>query len=35
MFFDGVNTMGRTNQKLVKNLKVEVFNHELLEKFVA
>ena len=35
MFFDGVNTMGRTNQKLVKILKIEVFNNEWIEKFVA
>lgn len=35
MFFDGVNTMGRTNQKLVRILKIEVFNHEWIEKFVA
>lgn len=35
MFFDGVNTMGRTNQKLVRILKIEVFDHEWVEKFVA
>ena len=35
MFFDGVNTMGRTNQSLVKILKIEKFNHEWIVKFVA
>ena len=35
MFFDGVNTMGRTNQKLIKILKIEVFNQEWIEKFVV
>ncbi len=35
MFFDGVNTMGRDKQQLVRILKVEVFNHEWIEKFVA
>lgn len=35
MFFDGVNTMGRTNQKLVKILKIEVFNNEWIEKFAS
>ena len=31
MFFDGVNTMGRTKQKLIEILKIEVFNHEWKE----
>lgn len=35
MFFDGVNKMGLTNQKLIKILKIEVFNYEWIEKFVA
>ena len=31
MFFDGENIMGRTKQKLIEVLKIEVFDHEWKE----
>ena len=31
MFFDGANTMGRTKQRLIEILKIEVFDHEWKE----
>lgn len=35
MFFDGINNMGRINQRLVKILKIEIYDHEWVEKFTV